>query len=339
MRRVWGQSGRWMVALVIAAGCMAACDDEPDGEAPAPDVAVDAAPPDPDMAPVDMAPERDRYVEPDVMRPPPDMGPEVDMAPLPDVGPLDGAPCDPRLRGNTTCDDFCCEPGEFCVRVPGARVSDGRCQAGDGCTIGLPAPDNGCPDERPYCHLKGASTRCTLPGDLEAGDDCVDDYGIPQPCAEGLVCNNSVCQAPCDPAAEEAGCPEDGLCFDLTASLGVPGGLCGPRVCNWFDGSGCDPGRKCSLVIRNDGVLVGTCNQLDGQGNSDGALCEPQDGGGDNCQQGLYCTRPRGRPAICRTLCDTGQYVAPCPGIQACEERLQFTSGVARGVGICVTNQ
>lgn len=338
MRRAFGQSGVWITALVMVAGSMFGCDDEPGDEPTPPDMVIDAAAPDPDVGPIDMAPERDRYVEPD-RGPEPDMGPEVDMAPPPDVGPLDGAFCDPRLRARTDCENFCCQPGEFCVRVPGARVSDGRCQTGDACRIGVAAPDNGCPDELPYCHLKGASTKCTAPGELLAGEDCVDVNGIPQPCAEGLVCNNSVCQAPCDPAAEDPNCPDDGICFDISASLGVTGGLCGPRVCNWFDGTGCDAGRKCSLVIRNDGVLVGTCSVLDGQGNSDGALCEPQQGGGDNCQQGLYCTRPPGRPDVCRTLCDTGQYVAPCPGTMGCEERLQFTSGVARGVGICVVNQ
>lgn len=339
MMRVRGSSGpgALMIAGLLAGLSLVGCDGDGDSD-PVPDVAVDAAP-QVDMTPVDMAPERDMYREPDAAPPPPDMGPEVDMAPLPDVGPLDGAPCDPRLRGRTGCDTFCCDPGEFCVHVPGERVSNGRCQTGDGCLIGVAAPDNGCPEERPYCHLKGASTVCTLPGELGPGDDCVDELDIPRPCAEGLVCNNSVCQAPCDPAVEDPGCPDDGLCFDISASLGVVGGLCGPRVCNWFDGTGCEAGRKCSLVIRNDGVLVGTCNVLDGQGNSDGAICEPQQGGGDNCQQGLYCTRPPGREDICRILCDTGQYVAPCPGVMACEERLQFTNGVARGVGICVTNQ
>ena len=335
---------RWTGALVLGAlFALPGCDDEaavPVDMTIEPDVTVDMAPPEPDRAlpdqavdmalPVDMRIELDRAV---------DMAPEPDMGPLPDLGPLDGAACDPRLRARTGCEDYCCQPGEFCQRDPERRVSDGRCQLGDACLIGLDAPDNGCPEELPYCHLKGASTVCTRPGLLREGDDCVDAWNTPQPCGAGLVCNNSVCQAPCDPAADDPGCPNDGLCYDISDRLGVTGGLCGPRNCDWFTGRGCEAGRKCSLVIRNDGVLVGTCNQLDGPGNADGALCQPQQGGGDNCGQGLYCTRPPGQPDVCRTLCDTGQYVTECPGTRSCEERLQFTNGVARGVGLCVINQ
>jgi hypothetical protein len=247
----------------------------------------------------------------------------------PDVGPLDGDACDPRLNARA------CDPGYFCVHIPQQRPNVGRCQPGDGCRPGVP---DDCPPDTPYCHLKGGSTVCTEAGVLASGDDCVNDLGIPQPCAAGLVCNNSICQVPCIPG-EEADCPHGGRCADISERIGVAGGLCGPRHCNWFNGDLCEAGEKCSYAIRSDGVLVGTCTELGGPGNPDGSMCLNQAGGGDNCAQGLVCIGPPGRERFCRILCDTGQYEAPCPGTMACEERLATSAGPVRSYGLCVTNQ
>ncbi|MBV71178.1 MAG: hypothetical protein CMH52_07480 [Myxococcales bacterium] len=255
--------------------------------------------------------------------------PLPDTGPAPDVGPLGGDPCDPRLNARA------CDPGFFCVHVPQQRPNVGRCQAGDGCRPGV---EGDCPPDRPYCHLKGGSTVCTEAGALMEGDDCVDALDIPQPCAEGLVCNNSICQVPCIPGAEND-CPNGGRCADISERVGVDAGLCGPRNCDWFTGDGCDDDEKCSYAIRSDGVLVGSCTALNGPGNPDGSMCSNLPMGGDNCAQGLVCIGAAGRERICRTLCDTGQYEAPCAGTRACEERLQTTSGVVRGYGLCVTNQ
>ena len=288
-----------------------------------------------DMSPVrdaepDAAPIRDARVPPDVRVP-------VDEGMRPDVGPLDGAPCDPRLNARA------CDPGFFCVHVPQQRPNVGRCQEGDGCRPGV---DGDCPPERPYCHLKGGATVCTEVGAIGRGLDCVSDQDIPQPCEAGLVCNNSVCQVPCTPG-EENDCPDEGRCADISDRTGVDSGLCGPRNCNWFTGEGCEANQKCSYSIRSDGVLVGSCTLLSGAGNGNGAPCETgtdRDGdgtrdAGDNCAQGLYCVGPPGRERFCRLLCDTGQYEAPCPGTMACEERLATSSGAVRGYGLCVTNQ
>lgn len=261
----------------------------------------------------------------------------LDVGVRPDVGPLDGEPCDPRLNARA------CAPGFFCVHVPQQRPNVGRCQEGDGCRPGV---EGDCPPERPYCHLKGGATVCTEAGALGRGQDCVDDFDIPRPCQDGLVCNNSVCQVPCVPG-EANECPDDGRCIDISARTGVQSGLCGPRNCNWFTGEGCGANQKCSYSIRSDGVLVGSCTVLTGPGNANGAPCETgtdRDGdgrgdAGDSCAQGLYCVGPPGRERFCRMLCDTGQYEAPCPGTMACEERLVTSSGAVRGYGLCVTNQ
>ena len=293
-------------------------------------------------------------LEPDLSVQVPDVG-ALDEGVAPDLGPLDGSPCDPRLRASA------CDPGFFCVHVPFQRSNVGRCQAGDGCRLGV-AED--CPAERPYCHLRGGSTICTEVGDLRAGQDCVDEWGVPRPCAEGLACNNSVCQPFCDPADEESGCPDEGRCIDLEPAVGVSSGLCGPRNCNWFTGDGCDEGEKCRYAFRGDGTLVGSCTALSGRcGDSanaracvhdnecpDGVECTGQGGGNpegspcsvgnrDNCAQGLVCIAPPGREPSCKALCDTGGYEAPCSGMRACEERLATQVGQVRGYGLCVTNQ
>ncbi|MCB9525087.1 MAG: hypothetical protein H6702_17155 [Myxococcales bacterium] len=341
MSKVW-------VPILLAAALAVGCDDEEPPVAPAVDGSAGAgggaggagggaggAGGAGGGAPQDMAPPRD-MAPPQDMAVPMDEGPVPDMAPMPDmdppdVGPLDGERCDPRLRARA------CDPGFFCVRVPGAIESVGRCQAGDGCRPGHPED---CPDPaRPYCHLKGGSTVCTAPGNLRAGDPCVDDFGIPQPCAAGLVCNNSVCQQPCDPAAVDPGCPDGGRCADIGEAVAVAGvGLCAPRGCSWFSGEGCPPDRsRCSYAIRNDGTVVGSCFAEQGN-NLEGTECGFGGQGGDNCDQGLLCIGPPNEIRFCRILCDVGMYEAPCPNGMTCVEALQTQNGPVRGYGICRIN-
>jgi hypothetical protein len=280
-------------------------------------------------------PEEDAEVEDlDMGNPmPEDAGPVADVQILPDVdvGPLDGPSCDPRLNAAA------CAPGSFCVHVPGAREYVGACQAGDQCVPGDPAT---CPDPaRPHCALRGGGTFCTAVGALEEGESCVDELDIPQPCEEGLLCNNSVCQTRCDPEAAESTCEENWRCEDITSAIGVKAGFCQPPACDWFTARGCMAGQKCSYTIRNDAQIVGSCTPLDGPGNSEGAPCDIFGGGGDNCAVGLVCTGPPDRQRFCRYLCDTGGYQAPCPERFRCTEALATQNGRIRGLGICVTNQ
>lgn len=258
-----------------------------------------------------------------------DMAPIEDMGPPRDVGPLDGEPCDPRLRSTA------CPPGQFCQQIPGQPIQFGACQQGDGCLIG----GDDCPADRPYCHLKGAATVCTAVGDLPEGADCVEDPLQPQPCAEGLVCNFSVCQRPCTPGGPEEQCPNLGRCADISVRTGVPGsGLCAPRGCNWFNGEGCQPDQKCNYAIRGDGAIVGSCFPAHGQ-NQLGSPCVIEALGGDNCQQGLLCVGPPDAERFCRVMCDTGQYEAPCPERYTCREALSTQLGRVRGYGFCFINQ
>jgi hypothetical protein len=216
----------------------------------------------------------------------------------------------------------------------------GRCQQGDGCNI---ATGEGCDDpNRPYCHLKGGATVCTAEGQLRAGEDCVSERtGIPQACVAGQVCNNSVCQTPCTPGADDNDCPDQGRCADISDVVAVDGsGLCAPRGCSWFDGVGCMPEQKCTYAIRNDGAVVGSCFDVaEGEGNRESAPCGGGRNGGDNCAEGLLCIGPPNGQRICRVLCDTAGYEAPCPEFQVCREGLVTQRGPVRGYGICVTNQ
>jgi hypothetical protein len=248
------------------------------------------------------------------------------------VGSLEGEACDPRLRAPA------CPPGQYCQHRPGAQPQFGNCQMGDGCRPGV-AED--CPDPaRSYCHLKGSATVCTAPGALEEGERCfIDDYDRgPQPCAEGLVCNFSVCQRPCTVGGPEDQCPDTGRCADISERVGVPLGLCAPRGCDWFDGTGCMPGEKCAYSIRAGGVLVGSCFPEQGQNMQD-TPCAFGDRGGDNCSQGLLCVGPPDQERFCKLLCDTGGYEAPCPERYTCREALATQLGPVRGYGICFINQ
>ena len=206
--------------------------------------------------------------QPDAMR-------QVDARVVVDamVGATPHAPCCGDATGRGTaqitthveCSGLC--PRFFCG-MPQQRPNVGRCQEGDGCRPGV---QGDCPPERPYCHLKGGATVCTAAGELGRGQDCVDDFDIPRPCQEGLVCNNSVCQVPCVPG-EANECPEDGRCIDISARTGVESGLCGPRNCNWFTGEGCGPTRN--AVTRS--VPMGSCWLVygaHGPGNANGAPC------------------------------------------------------------------
>ena len=273
-------------------------------------------------------------------RPARDAQPPADMTPVrpdhsvladlgqPDMGPLDGPLCDPRQLAAA-----CEEPGHFCVPSPGGREDMGRCQPGDGCRPGI---EGDCPAEQPYCHLRGGGTICTDFGLIENGSDCVDDLQIPRPCVAGAVCNNSVCQQPCVPGEEPTGCPEEGRCADISDTIGVEGGLCAPRNCNWFTGEGCEVGQMCRYAIRADGALVGACINVDGPGNPEGSPCAVEM---DTCAQGLVCIGPQGRQRICRQLCDTGGYQALCGAGRQCVERLTTRRGLVRGYGLCITNE
>lgn len=286
------------------------------GDAPMPDATVDPPMPDAEVLPADAA------------------LPEADMGPLPDVGPLDGAPCDPRLRAQA------CDPGAFCVHVPGQGPHIGRCQEGDGCRPGV-AED--CPDPaRPYCHLKGGGTFCTAPGELQEGDGCNNDLDIPQPCADGLICDTSTCRPRCTPGGDaEAECGEQfASCGDLSEPVGSEVGVCMPPVCNWFTGAGCEAGEKCVWAINSMQRIVGTCRPEMGQ-NAPESPCELGERNGDNCRAGLTCVGTPNDPdeRVCKILCDTGGYQSPCPPNMACEERLATQNGRVRGLGICVVNR
>ena len=171
---------------------------------PGPDVATDV------MVRADMMQRVvDMRVERDIMAMA-DMAVAPDGGPAPDVGPLGGAPCDPRLNARA------CDPGFFCVHVPQQRPNAGRCQPGDGCRPGVVGD---CPGIVHIAISKAAQRSVRRPAPV-GGDDCVNALDIPQPCADGLVCNNSICQVPCVPG-EENECPNEGRCVDISERIGV----------------------------------------------------------------------------------------------------------------------
>ncbi len=323
--------------LLLIALLLLACDDDSSGgsvdlgQGSPPPLPLDTEPLD-SGAPLDMAPRQDLSLRPD-LPPLPDRSLPVDRGGFPHSPDADlpGDSCDPRLRAQA------CGPGFFCGHVMGFGPHIGRCEPGEGCALNQPCPD----PLNSYCHLMGNATLCTAPSEREAGEPCVDNEGRPQSCAPGLVCNFSVCQAPCDPGVVDPGCPDEGRCAEISERLGQAAGLCAARGCNWYSGEGCGAGQKCSYAIRSDPnggySFVGSCTPDQGQ-NPEGSPCQFFDEGGHNCAVGLHCVAPPNMEQICRRLCDTGAYEAPCPLGSTCMESLHTHNGPVRGFGICGLN-
>ena len=325
---------------LISLSLMFACDDPV-----SPAVSVDGlqqlgaadrevTPPSPPPMPPAPPPPIDRAL-------PRDSGPAPDQGPAPDRSPLDqsvaadravldgdipeGEPCDPRLRSTD------CEQGFTCYPVPGGRVSDGRCVMGEGCIPGEP-----CPVEGEQCYPWGRGTYCAPPGERGLGEACRDDFERSLPCAEGLFCNGSVCVPSCVPGAPETGCPNDGRCVDWSEHLGVPFGLCSNRGCDPFANLGCAEGEKCQFAVRNDGVLIGFCQENGGEALD--APCGDAIMSRDICDAGLYCIGTSAESAFCRELCDVAGVEHRCPQFQGCQEVIRGQAGRVRGIGICIVN-
>ncbi len=161
--------------------------------------------------------------------------------------------------------------------------------------------------------------------------------GIPQPCRDGLVCNNDVCQTPCAVGGPADQCPDDGRCADASAALGVEAGLCAPLGCNFFTGDGCaEAGTKCTFGLRNTTVVVGACTPDLGRV-AEGEVCT-EEAVGHDCDVGLHCIGPLGGEGRCRRLCDIGGYEAPCPEGYRCTQAIATPRGPVNTYGLCIRN-
>jgi hypothetical protein len=281
---------------------------------------VDAAPPPPDLAPPPPL---------DMDTPAPDATPP-DMGGLIDGGVPMGDPCDPRLRS------VACPQGAVCAPIPGGQVYQGRCVQGDACDLLTSAP---CAGDTPQCQLAGLSTVCGAPAPARTlGQPCRDEFNRPLPCAEGLICNFSVCTPPCDPADPAAACAVGQRCVDLSAPLGQPAGYCGSYgACDPASDEGCAPDQLCSFGVRPDDLrVVSFCSPAGPRGL--GEAC--RDGGAleESCGRGLICLGPSVGAETCRSLCDPGAYLSPCPPNQACTGRIVLGGVPVDSVGFCVTN-
>ena len=262
-----------------------------------------------------------------------DMG-EMDMEVVdgPDGAlPMDGERCDPRLRA------VACDPGFTCLPIPGGRIHQGRCVASDECSL---TGDSGCPDTAPYCHLRGASTECTQASQRMLGESCLDEFNRALPCAEGLVCNYSVCVNPCDPMlpANEQ-CDNNRQCVNISENLNQNAGFCGAiGACDLFSNAGCEVGQQCTFAVRpDDQELVYFCTS---EGLlQEGEQCQLNGTGAQACGVGLICIGSVEGNPTCKRVCDTGAYQGPCPDGSSCREILSQGGGFyIRGIGLCVIN-
>ena len=242
-----------------------------------------------------------------------------------------GEDCDPRLRASA------CEPGFACVPIPGGQVHQGRCVAGEDCSL---SDNSGCPEERPYCHLRGRSTECTQPSMRGLGEVCLDEFNRALPCAEGLVCNYSICVQPCDPNQEpEEQCGNNRQCVDLSEQVNSTAGFCGAiGACDLFTNQGCEAGQQCQFAVRPDDQQIVYFCTAEGM-MTEGESCQLGGMGATGCGVGLVCMPSSEGNATCKRICDTGGYQSPCPDGKACREILSQGGGVyLRGLGLCVIN-
>jgi len=341
----------WSAAMALGALLIfSACDDEPvlppsdTGGLSSPQAGVNPSGGAPAGAtPVVSAGQESAGAEPPP--PPLDQGPPPLLDQGPQAGaaaqggaPSGGAPpdepvsCDPRLRAQS------CEVGSSCWPLPGGRAYEGECVAGDDCEL---LSQTGCPSERPLCQLDGRATRCVEPMEppLTEGMPCLTEDNRALPCAEGLICNLSVCVPSCDPSAPESGCLEERRCVDLSERLGRPVGYCGfLGLCDPFTGLGCEPQQSCRFALRPDDQRLVTFCAAEGLA-GEGEACVEGAEGAQACATGLICIGSGSGATSCRRTCDTGAYTAPCPLGQACRELLSLGPNLPiRGIGLCVTN-
>lgn len=324
------------VLLTLSMLCGIGCE-----EAPPPPVSLDGlvnmmepdiAPPlDQMMVTIEMdrsLPARDQMMDMEVL----DME-MLDMESMegPDGGVPMGDRCDPRLRATA------CDPGFVCLPVPGTRVFQGRCVPSEDCSI---IGESGCPDDAPYCHLRGRATECTQPSTRSRGEVCLDEFNRSLPCAEGLVCNFSICVEPCDPNGDiDAQCGNNRQCVDLTNQLNQPGGFCGAvGSCDLFTNEGCEAGQQCQFAVRPDDQQTVYFCTAEGQLN-EGDECPLNGTAADGCSNGLMCINSPEGSAYCKRVCDTGAYQGPCPEGYSCREVLNQGGGFyIRGLGLCIIN-
>lgn len=266
---------------------------------------------------------------------PEDMDVSVDMMADINEGPDGGIPmgdnCDPRLRANA------CDTGYVCLPIPGGRIHQGNCVEGEECSL---IGDSGCPEDRPYCHLRGRSTECTQPSIRGLGEVCLDEFNRSLPCAEGLVCNYSICVPPCDPNQDPTEqCGNNKQCVDLSDQVNPTAGFCGAiGACDLFTNEGCGAGQQCQFAVRpDDQETVYFCSAEGAL--SEGEICQLGGTGDAGCSVGLICIPSAEGNATCKRVCDTGGYQGPCPDGQACREILSQGGGTyLRGLGLCVIN-
>jgi hypothetical protein len=245
----------------------------------------------------------------------------------------DGATCQPHGDDNATCRSFCvggdpsnqsleCGEGNSCTS--NSPDSVGTCQPS--CQPDDNFVDQDCPEGLKSCFPESVSdgmpqgAQCSASNNLEVGEECGGsaDRQIPlQNCAPGLICaydsgtdslplygpvirrpdEKPTCQEPCDPFAEDPGCPE---------------------------------GKACGVTpVLTNSSEAGVC--------MDKAQCVSETETGTNCTEanlgtlcgnGSHCVSSQDR-VLCLEFCDveTGE---GCTGDTVCQE-------FGGGLGQCVT--
>lgn len=219
------------------------------------------------------------------------------------VGALDGV-C---LRGD--CNDECFDPADCPEGTPFSCADEtGTCLAfGNGASFCFPAGTGEPGDECTSVLVCG-------PDDDPETTGCAEDPT--DVCAPGVMCFNGICEAPCNPEAEDSGCGDE-ECVQAFDSAGdnVPG-ICGSS-CDPFSRDQCDEGQGCEVLVggRSGSMLGWLCTDLLEDEGGDlvpvvaiGEACDPdgEDGFDNQCAEGSLCFVEFDTDTVgtCTQLCD-----------------------------------
>lgn len=251
----------------------------------------------------------------------------------------------------TPCaDDLECGLAESCVagqcRFSGcladAECPSGHCRSGtfDCAECGS---DDECPFNRPVCQQStntcvacSDDSQCPAPGPGHceptsgACVHCLSD----KHCPVGLTCSNNLCvgaglNGSCDPGVS---CAQGLTCVNVSgANICLPG-------CNLY-APGCAQGETCyalaysgsTALVFEDGAPLGVCF-MSQTGASYRSECVG-DLSQSNCQANLRCVSESSSKSRCRTFCDPGASVNPCPSPEICHSFPGDYTG--RRYGLC----
>ena len=277
-------------------------------------------------------------------------------------------PCDSPEDCRVAGFNGVCRQGFCAAQVPCADdLECGRaetCQSGvcafSGCIADADCPTGHCRAETFDCAECGTNADCPFSRPVCQNDSktcvsCIDDSQCPEPgpghceaasgacvhclvdehCPIGLTCSAGVCTG----AGLNAACPMGTACAaGLTCVTVSSQNRCLPS-CNMYTPN-CSQGEICyalrftdsTSLVFDDGAPLGVCFASQAGAATYRSVCTRANGT-SNCQPNLQCVAATAGESRCRTYCDPGAAVNPCPTPEICHPFSGDYSG--RRYGLC----